>query len=167
MEEQKPKKPSRIFKIAGAFVPQIIATKPIIEGAEIIKDLWNQAARKNRKKSIYTAENPADFNALCKENEITEEIIEERKARSLLSKRLSWICMVFLLIWSVLGVVALSLQGFSWFAFELALMSALTSTVFFAYSFRYTLYYWQLERRKIAGVKEFIEDGGVMRTLKF
>lgn len=175
MEKQKrseenvsqPRKQSRVKKIAKGFIPQVIATDAIKEGAGVVGDLWRQLA--NRRKHLAEREtgDPADFQALCEENELGEKELVERKAIVLRSKRLSWMFMVCMLVWTLLGITAIIIQGVDWFSLSITILSIPLALLFFAWNFRYTLHLWQLERRKLGGVHDFFQDRGMMRLFRY
>lgn len=169
-KNQEEKQPGRTRRIARQFVPpNPIATKAIKEGAGVIGDLWRQVIVKHRPRSgpFQSQESPADFNELCRENKIDEKELIARRNLALRSKRLSWSCMLFMLIWCLLGVAAMIKNGPGWFSFSLVLLTLPLALLFFSMNFRYTLHLWQFDRREIAGVREFFQDDGVLRLLRF
>jgi len=169
---RQPQKRSRARRIAGQFVPRVIDTDAIKEGAGVVRGLWDQLADRRRhlakRRDFDDEENtPADFDTLCAENEMGEKELAERKASVLRSRRLSWIFMVCMLVWSLFGLTALYIQGLDWFPVVLIILSVPLTLLFFAWNFRYTLHLWQLERRELAGVREFFQDNGLLRLIRF
>lgn len=168
-EARQPQKRSRARKIAGEFVPRVIDREAIKEGATMVRGLWDQLADRQRHlaKKRDSDEAPADFKTLCAENEMGEKELAERKALLLRSRRLSWLFMMCMLVWAVLGVTALILQGLDWFSSVLTLLSVCLSLLFFSWNFRYTLHLWQLERCRLAGARDFFQDQGLLRLFRY
>lgn len=164
---RQPKKRSRARRIAGEFIPRVFATDAIKEGAGTIGELWGQLADRRRHLADREKSEPADFKTLCEENELGEKELAERQAVVLRSKRLSWIFMVCMVVWSILGITALIIQGFGWFSVTICILCVPLSLLFFSWNFRYTLHLWQLERQEIAGIQAFFHDSGIWRLIRY
>lgn len=165
-----PPRSSRARRIARGFIPPVVPpTRDVREGAELIGYLWDRLSDRSRHLAKRRGEDepPADFETLCRENGLGSHDIQERQALLVRSRRLSWIFMVFALVWGLLGVANLVTKGFSVFAFCLVFVAIPIALLCFAWLFRYSLHLWQLERRQLLGARDFFQDHGVLRTIRF
>lgn len=168
--DQDAPRPSRARRVARGFIPPVVPpAKDVKEGASLIKYLWDRLSDRSRYLAKRRGEDepPADFATLCRENGMGEKELQERRLLLLRSRRLSWVFMVCMLVWGVLGIFNIALNGLSFFSFCLVVIAIPMAMLFFAWLLRYSLHLWQLDRREFLGVREFFQDRGILRLIRF
>lgn len=134
--------------------------------------LWNDGARWGYENTVGTVKRMAETNKYKHEQETFAQAVERLglTEKDIDEKRTGLVDQAVILRWlGHASVVATLVSGYFvdgiwWFA--LVTFNGLSITaMFFAFAFVRTFRAWQIDRRELAPLREFLDDGGVVRTL--